>query len=208
MAGTFESLVDAARSEWDAWGRPTWNLATGDKVEGASDNNPDWARYIKDNYCIPRGDSPTLAEISDDEYYWSAVGMSYLFERAGFTSDQFPFSNRHSTWIRKFISARRNGDEALYYGYRLNTAGITPEVGDLVGYARGGLSFEAAQQMFDYTTDYESHSDLVVERREQEIDVIGFNVMDSVAMKTIRLDENGYIADRSFNWFFTLRRRF
>jgi len=135
---------------------------------------------------------------------WHVLPLS----QSGFTADQFPFSKRHSTWITKFIGARRNGEEALYHGYRLQAAGVTPDVGDLVGYARGGISFERAQRYFDRTTNYSSHSDLVVARRAREIDVIGANVMDSVALKTVPLDAAGFISDRSFNWFVVLKRRF
>jgi hypothetical protein len=208
MAASLERLLEVARSEWQDWGRPTWNLSTHEKVPGLTDNDPERAQYIKDAYCRPLRERPTLAEISDDDYYWSAVGMSFLFRTANFTADEFPFSKRHSTWITRFIRARRNGEQAIYHGYRLQTAGVTPDVGDLVGYARGGISFESAQRYFDRTGRYESHSDLVVERRPHEIDVIGANVMDSVALKTVPLDENGFIADRSFNWFVVLKRRF
>jgi len=208
MVASLDRLLDVARSEWSDWGQPTWNLRTGAQVRGASDNDPVRAQYIKDTYCRPLRQHPTIAEISDDDYYWSAVGMSYLFRRAEFTRHEFPFSKRHSTWITKFIAARRSGEAAIYHGYRLQTAGITPEVGDLVGYAGGGVTFERAQRYFDRTGRYESHTDLVVDRRAGEIDVIGANVMDSVAMKTVPLDENGFISDRSFSWFVVLKRRF
>lgn len=208
MAASLERLLGVARSEWTAWGRPTWNLITEEQVRGASDNDPERAQYIKDTYCTPLRQHPTIAAISDDDYYWSAVGMSYLFRRAEFTRDEFPFSKRHSTWITKFIAARRSGENTIYHGYRLQTAGITPEVGDLVGYVGGGVNFERAQRYFDRTGRYESHTDLVVDRRAREIDVIGANVMDSVAMKTVPLDENGFISDRSFPWFVVLKRRF
>jgi hypothetical protein len=208
MVASLARLLEVAWSEWQAWGSPTWNLGTGEKVPGLTDNDPERAQYIFDAYCVPLRQRPTLAEISDDDYYWSAVGMSYLFREADFAADEFPFSKRHSTWITKFISARRNGQAAIYHGYRLQTQGISPDVGDLVGYARGGISFEQAQRYFDRTGRYESHSDLVVERRAGEIDVIGANVMDSVALKTVPLDGNGFIADREFNWFVVMKRQF
>jgi hypothetical protein len=208
MADRVQKLIDTARTEWQAWGGATWNLATNGKRHGQTDDDPDRAQYIREKYCAPCGDSPTLAEIADDDYFWSAVGLSYIFREAGFKRNEFPFSARHSTWIRAFIKARRSGKPALYWGYRLNSPQATPDVGDLIAYARGGIGFERAQKYFDRTTDYQSHSDLIVARRRNEIDVIGANVMDSIAMKTVRLDSNGFIADRSFNWFAVLKRQF
>lgn len=93
----------------------------------------------------------------------------------------------------------------MYYGYRLRSA--SPDVGDLVGYARGDITFDRAQSYFDRTGSYSSHTDLVVDRRDGEIDVIGANVLDSVTLKTIKLDEQGLIADRTLNWFVVLKRR-
>lgn len=205
MARTLASLMDAARAEWDHWGRSTWNLIPEpeEKQIGHTDDEDEYADYIIHNYCRPRGDHPSRAEIVSDHYYWSAVGLSAIFEKAGFAAADFPFSNRHSTWITRFIAARRAGEPALYHGHRLNRPSATPDIGDIVGFAGG--SFDEAQGYFDRQGSYSSHSDLVVARRDGEIDVIGANVLDSVTQKTLQLDENGLIADRNFNWFVVLK---
>ena len=40
-----------------------------------------------------------------------------------------------------------------------------------------------------------------------EIDVIGFNVLDSVTKKTVPLTSAGLIADRKHKWFVVLKRK-
>lgn len=131
-----------------------------------------------------------------------------MFKAAGFAKPEFPFSQSHSTWLRKFIKARKERQPALYWGFRVTEAQATPDVGDIVGYARGnGLTFESAQGFFDKTERYNSHSDIVVAKRPREIDVIGANVLDSVTKKTLPLTQAGLIADRSHKWFVVLKRR-
>ena len=69
------------------------------------------------------------------------------------------------------------------------------------------MTADKAAKLFDSTSTYESHSDIVVDRRPSEIDVIGFNVMDSVTKKTLPLGLNGHIVDTKHFWFATLKRR-
>lgn len=83
-----------------------------------------------------------------------------------------------------------------------------PKVGDLVCYLREEKDFEESQSYFDVKHRYQSHSDIVVARRQREIDVIGANVSKSVTLKTIKLDRDGLIADRNFPWFAVLKARF
>lgn len=202
-----QKLVHAFTDEWTKWGQSKWNLKTDKKQLGHVDDDPTFAKYVINTYCSIVGDNPSISDISDDEYFWSAVGISYGFKAAGFTKAQFPFSNAHSIWIRKFVKARKEGKAALYHGYRLAEALATPEVGDLVGYTYdSAVDFDGAQKFFDRTTPFKSHTDLVVARRNGEIDVIGFNVEDSVTMKTIAITKEGLVADRTKKWFVVLKR--
>jgi hypothetical protein len=209
MAKTVSDLLAAAKLEWDHWKNSVWNLGTGKKTIGHTDDERAFAKYVIDNYCAAGGGSPTVDEIANDDYAWSAVGISAIFKTAGFARTEFPFNQSHSVWLRRFIKARQNNEAgALYWGYRLNEAKATPEVGDLIAYARGtNLTFDRAQAFFDKTGAYNSHSDLVVAKRAGEIDVIGFNVLDSVTKKTVPLDASGKIADRKHHWFVVLRRK-
>jgi hypothetical protein len=84
--------------------------------------------------------------------------MCFFFDKAGFSSAEFPYSQSHSTWIRRFIAARRAGEAALYHGYRVTRPEAAPDVGDIIAFA--GTSFENGQTYFDRTDRYHSHSDL------------------------------------------------
>lgn len=207
MAKTVNDLVSSANHEWNHWGKSTWNLATKKRKIGHTDDETTFAKYVIANYNSVGGGSPTVNEISNDIYFWSAVGMSAIFKNAGFVKSEFPFSQAHSTWIRAFVAARKNNTAALYHGYRIHEPQASPQVGDVIGYTRApGISFAKAQTYFDKTGSYPSHTDLVVERRTGEVDVIGANVLDSVTKKTVPLDANGLIADTSHNWFVVLKR--
>lgn len=208
MAKTVADLMNAVDAEWNHWGRSTWNLRTGRRNISHTDDETPYANYVIRNYNSAGGGSPTPTEIMNDHYFWSAVGISFAFKRAGFTRKEFPFAQAHSVWIRKFVAARKNNDSsALYHGYRLHEAAATPEVGDVVGYTYARVSFSGAQAYFDRTGSYPSHTDIVVTKRPGEIDVIGFNALDSVTKKTVPLDNAGLIADRSHKWFVVLKRK-
>lgn len=209
MTATVDSILEAAHKEWDYWGNSTWNTITNKKKIGHYDNEKAYAEYVIDQYCKVGGGHPTIEEIQNDEYAWSAVGMSAFMYNGDLPKDRFPYSQSHSTFIRKFIAARNVQDQKYaYWGYPLGLNDFVPEVGDLIAYARGkGLTPTKAAAFIDRTSAYDSHTDLVVAKRPGEIDVIGANVMDSVTMKTLRIDQNGHIADNFHHWFAVLKHR-
>ncbi|MGI2035715.1 DUF2272 domain-containing protein [Rhizobium panacihumi] len=208
MTQTAADLVKAAEREWKHWGSSTWDLNNNKKHIAHTDDEDAFARYVISNYNKAGGGSPSVQDVMNDHYFWSAVGISFAFQEAGFDKTQFPFAQAHSVWIRKFIAARKDNDTtALYHGYRLTEPQATPDIGDVIGYTYASVSFEKAQKYYDKTTSYPSHTDIVVAKREREIDVIGFNVLDSVTKKTVPLDSKGLIADRSHKWFVVLKRK-
>lgn len=208
MPKTVADIVAIATREWEHWGKSTWDLATNATRIGHTDDEDLFARYVIDNYNKAGGGSPSVMEIKDDEYFWSAVGISYVFKAAGFAKSEFPFAEAHSVWIRRFVKARKENDaSALYHAYRLHEPEAVPEVGDIIGYTYAkNTSFAQAQAYYDKTGTYPSHTDIVVARRPREVDVIGFNVLDSVTRKTVALTDKGLIADRSHKWFVVLKK--
>ncbi|MGC4391693.1 DUF2272 domain-containing protein [Agrobacterium sp. M50-1] len=207
MAKTVADILNIAGNEWNHWGKSTWNLSTGAKNIQHKDDDPVFAKHVIKNYNAVGGGAPTEDEIMNDEYFWSAVGISYVFHAAQFSKKEFPFAQAHSVWIRHFIKARQqNATNTLYHGYRLKEPGATPDVGDIVGYTYEKVSFQQAQGYYDKVGTYKSHTDIVVARRPGEIDVIGFNVLDSVTKKTIPLTESGHIADTTHKWFVVLKK--
>lgn len=207
MAKTEQDLIAAADHEWKHWGKSVWNLTTNAHTIGHTDDEEPYAQYVIDRYCSVGGGTPTIMEIANDEYYWSAVGISAIFAAAGFSKSEFPFSQAHSTWIKKFVKARKENKPALYHAFRLSEPQASPQVGDVIGYTYAKVTFEKAQEYFDKTGSYASHTDIVVARRNREVDVIGANVLDSVTKKTVPLTSAGLIADRSHKWFVVLRRK-
>lgn len=206
MASSVENLVAAAEAEWQHWGKSTWIVVTGARHIGHRDDEAAFAQYVIKHYNSVGGGSPSIADIQNDHYFWSAVGISAIFARAGFKSPDFPFSQSHSTWIRRFVKARKQNLPALYHAYRLNEAQAAPDVGDMVGYTYASVSFDEAQSYFDKTGSYPSHTDIVVAKRSNEIDVIGANVLDSVTRKTLPLTSAGLMKDKTHKWFVVLKR--
>jgi hypothetical protein len=228
---TTQNLVAVTVQEWAFWGKATWNCITGKKSHGHhEDDDVAFAQHVRDNYLPPFYKAPitwpTLSMISDDQYYWSAVAMSYFILQAGFTRKkttsgnygawvassqpgEFPISESHSTYIRWAVRARQDAVAgAAFWGYRVDEAEAVPEVGDLVGYARGkNLTKAKALAFFDKTSSYASHTDLVVAKRPGEIDVIGGNVLDSVTKKTIAINAAGQITDQVHLWFVVMKRQ-
>jgi hypothetical protein len=231
-----DDLVKAATKEWEHWGKSTWNCITGKKSSGFHiDDELKFAQYVVDTYLPPFFKKPikwpTLTAISEDDYPWSAVTISHFYLRAGFartvlpsssataaeynawvassTAGEFPISQSHSDYIRWSIRARKdNVQSATYWGYRIDEAEAVPEVGDLVGYPRAtGMTTKKALGFFDKTGGYNSHTDLVVAKRQGEIDVIGGNVRDSVTLKTLATNANGRVIDNQHFWFVVMKRR-
>jgi hypothetical protein len=209
MAPPLEQILDSAQTQWKFWGQSTWNVATNQKQVGHTDDEVPFAQHVIDKYCSVGGGTPSLIDIQDDRYFWSAVGMSAIMNAAGFAKVEFPFAQSHSVFIRHFIKARKLGiHDASYWGFRVGEADGQPVPGDIVAYARGkNMTSAKAHALFDSTRAYESHSDLVVDLRDGEIDVIGCNVLDSVTKKTLQLDANGHIHDDHHFWFAVLKRR-
>lgn len=208
MPTTTSSIVQAAKAEWNYWGQSTWNLVSHVKNIAHRDDDHAFAQYVIDKYCAVGGGSPSVHDIANDEYAWSAVGMSFIMKSAGFSKQEFPFAQSHSVFIRHFIKQRKIGVPAAYWGYRLGEAGGKPAVGDLVAYARGTtMTSEKAKKYFDRTSRYLSHTDVVTAVRSREIDVIGANVLDSVTMKTLSVDASGVITDNIHAWFAVLKKQ-
>lgn len=209
MAATLDQILESAHTQWEFWGESTWHVATNQKHISHTDDETTFAQHVIDKYCSVGGGAPSLTDIADDRYFWSAVGMSAIMSAAGLLRAEFPFAQAHSVFIRHFIKARRLGNQsATYWGFRSGEAGGQPIPGDIVAYARGrNMTAAKAHALFDSTRSYESHSDVVVAVRDREIDVIGCNVLDSVTRKTLRIDANGHIQDDQHFWFAVLKRR-
>lgn len=210
MPASVTGLIDAATAEWDHWGNSTWNLTTGRRVIGHTDDEDSFAQDVIDRYCGFFSPKPLPVDIQDDRYAWSACCVSTIMALAGYSKDEFPSSQSHSTFIRRFVRARNNAEQAAaFWAFRISEPQAVPEPGDIIGCGRGpGVTVEKAQLLYDKTTSYPSHSDIVVAKRAGEIDVIGGNVMDSVTKKTLPITPAGQLVpDDRHPWFVVLKRR-
>lgn len=209
------AIIASARQEWAHWGKAVWNTTTTPpKLERQHrDDEPDFSRYVLDNYCALVNAHTTQSEIADDKYAWSAACLSFILMQGGITQQQFKFSESHSTYIRDAVAKKRANDtSALYWGYRVDDPLAIPEPGDLIGCARppsesDGMTHQEALTFYDKTQSYKSHADIVVAKRPGQIDVIGGNVRDSVTMKTLSIATTGHLVEDEFFWFVVMKRR-
>ena len=88
------------------------------------------------------------------------------------------------------------------YSYRLNEK--SPEEGDLVCYSRMSQT-----DLYDKTSSYKSHCDIVVKKTSDTIDVIGGNVNHTVGKKTVELNSDGTVKAGSAGkkWFTVIKTK-
>ena len=129
---------------------------------------------------------------------WSAVFVSWCVKQAGATASEFKFAQSHSVFVYKAISnAMQN--TGVFRGRKITE--YTPKPGDIIQNNRGGstLDYEYAKKHADYA----SHSAIVIEVGEDNNGkyalTIGGNEGDSIRVKEIRLDKNGFIKQRKVN---------
>lgn len=211
MPASVQSIIHSATAEWERWGKTTWNCITHAKKKGHIDDEALFSQHVLDAYVAPfnlGNGNPSTNQIENDEYFWSAVFISYVMRQAGLTKKEFPFSQAHATYIIASIRQRKTQQPAAYWGYRVDEAEAVPDVGDLVGYVRGkNMSRADILKYYDKTARYDSHTDIVVARRSGEIDVIGGNVLDSVTKKTLATNAQGQLIDTSHKWFVVMKNR-
>lgn len=188
MPATVQQLVDSADAMWAAWSYPTWNLISEVQDIPYNDKDEVYAKIVRDVYCRELGKKkPSLDDIMGDDYAWSASGMSYLLREGGLSVDEFPFHQSHHYFIRRAIAARKKNLDWTFLGYHHGENGGQPEVGDLVAYVRNdNMTWKQAKLYFDFEDSYNSHTDLVVAVRNDEIDVIGANVANAVTKRRWR----------------------
>ena len=143
----------------------------------------------------------------DGRYAWSAAFIDYVMRIAG-AGHRFPYSPNHSD----YINAAK--EHALGQRPDIVVTAERPEVyapqrGDLICMWRSGRRIR-----FDDlpTTRFPGHCDIVVRVHPGTLDVIGGNVDNSVAMKSVPVAANGRLADAAgtvvdpnYPWFVVLR---
>ena len=79
-----------------------------------------------------------------------------------------------------------------------------PQLGDLVCYSRMSQT-----DLYDKTSSYKSHCDIVVKKTSDSIDVIGGNVNHTVGKKTVELNSDGTVKAGSAGkkWFTVIKTK-
>ncbi|MBP6750442.1 MAG: DUF2272 domain-containing protein [Xanthomonadaceae bacterium] len=216
--GPMEAERDAlADKTTPAWKRVLWYW----RESGLLDRNADWERTrIADKGDTGRNGASDCADDTQDwgqraacrafliDVPWSAVFVSYTMKRAAIAD--FTLSSSHFYYIR---DAARNPETSPY---RLaDPAKETPEVGDLICYAREKGRVFGYAQFAEYVRGagdkLDSHCDIVVASnldRDSKLYAIGGNVMQGVTMRKLTLNARGRLslpmkrdgdADRAFD---------
>ena len=139
----------------------------------------------------------------DGNYAWSAAFISYVMRLAG-AGGSFPYSETHSDYID--AAARHTPGIALETE---RVADYAPQIGDLICLWRGRrpVTFDELP-----AGRFAGHCDIVVAGKPGQLDVIGGNVDNAVAMKYIPVTADGRLAgpdgtvlDPDHNWFVVLK---
>jgi hypothetical protein len=127
---------------------------------------------------------------------WSAAFIGYVMDRASLSGNQFRYSPTHADYIRQAFFGDDN------YAYRAcDPRATTPSVGDLLCHARGTqllknfAAWQAAVVRPWFTAA--SHCEVVVrvDTDASKMDTVGGNVLQSVVLRTLRLNEDLHLSD-------------
>ena len=134
---------------------------------------------------------------------WSAVFVSWCVKQAGATAAEFKFAQSHSKFVHKAISnALQN--TGVFRGYKITE--YQPKPGDIIQNNRGGKTFD--YEHAKKHDGYESHSAIVIEVGEDNNGkyalTIGGNEGDSIRVKEVRLDKNGFVIPRKLHSFISI----
>jgi Uncharacterized protein conserved in bacteria (DUF2272) len=138
----------------------------------------------------------------DGFFAWSAAFISYVMRMAG-AGSSFPYSATHADYID---AAARHDPGVALTAERVEV--YAPQRGDLICLWRGRpVTFDQLP-----TDKFPGHCDLVVDIKPGQLDVIGGNVDNAVAMKYIPVTADGHLAgpdgivlDPDHHWFVVLK---
>jgi len=145
----------------------------------------------------------------DGQYAWSAAFISYVMRIAG-AGPGFPYSPNHATYIN-IAKQMADGTTSGWAVTAERPEAYAPMPGDLICLARG----RSARLRYDdlpTATSFPAHCDIVVERQQGQLAVIGGNVDDAVTMKHVPVTPDGklvgpdgVILDTRYPWMVVLR---
>ena len=159
------------------------------------ETDPQAVPILQDYWKTGPGINYSTAELASKTFQashpWSAAFISWVMRKAGAAKD-FRYSASHSNYIVAAKNNRLANNSNPFKAYRISEA--APEVGDLVCKSRAGSGATYDTIRSGMTT----HCDIVTNVKPGSIAVIGGNVSQSVARKTVPTDANGRITAREY----------
>lgn len=182
-------IIDNSIREWEKWGKPMRDVS-GNFDKGSRECDNIYRDRVGEYWR--KGANKNLDGCSDVP--WSSAFISFIMKKSGAGKD-FVYTSGHNKYIRTFVQNRKTNNKSPFKAYRLNEKPVA--LGDLVCYSR--------ESGVDYDTErsYKSHCDIVVDvdKRKKKIEVIGGNVSDGVTKRVLTINKEGYLNDRSADWF-------
>jgi hypothetical protein len=205
-------MVHLARQEWLLFGAPEVQ-AQPDGVSRAAFADPASATHELHAPMLSRvlvyWYATTRAPIvgpAGELRPWSAAFVSWLARGSGLGADEFPSTVLHWDYIERFMRAAPSDAFETR-----DAARSVPRVGDLVCQARDGTAALADRGGFVPLGALRRgayHCDLVVAQRPGELQTIGGNVADVVALARVPVDAEGRLQpDARRPWAAVLARR-
>ena len=134
---------------------------------------------------------------------WSAVFVSWCVKQAGATKSEFKFAMAHSVFVNQAIKNATN-NTGVFRGFDITER--APQVGDIIQNNRSGNNFNF--RFAKKHTDYVSHSVIVIETGSDNQGAFAFcvggNESDSIRRSVVRLDDQGFIIQRTGNSFISV----
>lgn len=137
------------------------------------------------------------AALSDSP--WSAAFISYVMHQAGLDAGQFRYSAAHWQYVQQAFG---NDPRRAYRA--CDPRNTPPNEGDLLCYSRGPLApdnfndwMNAVRQPGFFAA---SHCEVVVmvDRAASKMETVGGNVLQSVAMRRLKLNQEGVLSSSHF----------
>ena len=135
---------------------------------------------------------------------WSSAFISYLMRSVGFADEEFHFTDGHIRYIKPAYLAEEN-KSSPYAFHLLDPSKTAVKTGDLLCYVRensrvfGPSDFRAwLAKNAHNSISLKTHCDIVVGVKKDRAYSVGGNVVQSVTMRELQLNNRGILSNQYF----------
>ncbi|MGY6213972.1 DUF2272 domain-containing protein [Methylolobus aquaticus] len=207
LSPTKRAIVNVAKAEWDYFGQQrVVYQGNEESIPHVGFWEDDDSHVFRVNMYWSAVGMPGL-DGNDCKQPWSAAFISYVMQRAGVPSFQFPPARAHWVYLKQFV--RDNGMPGqgfVPHGIREYRA----QPGDLICATREHYGAPMLRGPADasFLDNNKLHCDIVVTREGSTLEVIGGNVRNSVSKSVLTLDGSGYLQPiKRRPWFVVVENR-